>query len=118
MSRLNMPAEMIKRSLNDGFSGGEKKKNEILQMSLLEPKIMILDEIDSGLDVDALELVAKEAASVLQEGKGERSMVVITHYSRILRYIEPQHVHILSGGRIIESGGMELVQRIENKGYD
>jgi Fe-S cluster assembly ATP-binding protein len=118
MSRLNMPGEMIKRSLNDGFSGGEKKKNEILQMSLLEPKIMVLDEIDSGLDVDALELVAKEAVNVMQEGKGARSMIVITHYSRILKYIEPQHVHILSGGKITESGGMEIVHRVEANGYD
>lgn len=118
MARLNMQSEMIKRSLNDGFSGGEKKKNEILQMSLLEPKIMVLDEIDSGLDVDALELVAKEAVNVMHEGKGARSMVVITHYSRILKYIEPQHVHVLSGGKIIESGGMEIVHRIEASGYD
>ncbi len=118
MARLKMPGEMIKRSLNDGFSGGEKKKNEILQMALLEPKLMVLDEIDSGLDVDALELVAKEAVNVMREGNGSRSMVVITHYSRILKYIEPQHVHILSGGKIIESGGIEIVHRIESKGYD
>ncbi len=118
MGRLNMQSEMIKRSLNDGFSGGEKKKNEILQMALLEPKIMVLDEIDSGLDVDALELVAKEAVHVMREGNGARSMVVITHYSRILKYIEPQHVHVLAGGKIIESGGMEIVHRIEANGYD
>lgn len=118
MARLSMQSEMIKRSLNDGFSGGEKKKNEILQMALLEPKIMVLDEIDSGLDVDALELVAREAVNVMREGKGARSMVVITHYSRILKYIEPQHVHILSGGKIIESGGMQIVHRIETNGYD
>jgi Fe-S cluster assembly ATP-binding protein len=118
MARLNMQSEMIKRSLNEGFSGGEKKKNEILQMALLEPKIMVLDEIDSGLDVDALELVAKEAVNVMREGNGVRSMVVITHYSRILKYIEPQHVHVLAGGKIIESGGMEIVHRIEANGYD
>ncbi|MBV6493263.1 MAG: putative ATP-dependent transporter SufC [Turneriella sp.] len=114
MARLEMKPEMIQRSLNDGFSGGEKKKNEILQMTLLGPRLTILDEIDSGLDVDALELVAKEAVRNMNE---ERSMVVITHYSRILKYIKPTHVHVLSGGKIIESGGMEIVHRIEEKGY-
>jgi Fe-S cluster assembly ATP-binding protein len=87
-------------------------------MALLEPKIMVLDEIDSGLDVDALELVAKEAVNVLRAGNGSRSMIVITHYSRILKFIEPQQVHILSGGKIIETGGMEIVHRIESNGYD
>lgn len=114
MARLEMKPEMIQRSLNDGFSGGEKKKNEILQMTLLAPKLTILDEIDSGLDVDALELVAKEAVRNMDEN---RAMIVITHYSRILKYIQPTHVHVLSGGKIIESGGIDIVHRIESKGY-
>jgi Fe-S cluster assembly ATP-binding protein len=115
MARLDMKPEIfIKRSLNEGYSGGEKKKNEILQMALLEPKLMVLDEIDSGLDVDALELVAKEAVRSMKQ---ERTMIVITHYSRILKYIEPTHVHVLSGGKIVESGGMDIVHRIEEKGY-
>jgi len=117
MARLKMAPEMIKRSLNEGFSGGEKKKNEILQMTMLEPSLMVLDEIDSGLDVDALELVAHEAVRNMS-ADGQRAMVVITHYSRILKYIEPQHVHVLAGGKIIESGGIEIVHRIESKGYD
>lgn len=114
MARLDMKAEMIKRSLNEGFSGGEKKKNELLQMAMLEPKLMVLDEIDSGLDVDALEVVAKEAVRSMSP---EKTMIVITHYSRILKYIEPTHVHVLSGGKIIESGGIDIVHRIEEKGY-
>lgn len=117
MARLKMAPEMIKRSLNEGFSGGEKKKNEILQMTMLEPNLMVLDEIDSGLDVDALELVAHEAVRNM-ESDAARAMVVITHYSRILKYIEPQHVHVLASGKIIESGGIEIVHRIESKGYD
>ncbi len=115
MARLDMKAEMIKRSLNEGFSGGEKKKNEILQMAMLAPNLMVLDEIDSGLDVDALEVVAKEAVNSMS---GDRTMIVITHYSRILKYITPTHVHVLSGGKIIESGGIDIVHRIEEKGYD
>jgi Fe-S cluster assembly ATP-binding protein len=115
MARLDMKAEMIKRSLNEGFSGGEKKKNEILQMAMLAPNLMVLDEIDSGLDVDALEVVAKEAVKAMSE---DRTMIVITHYSRILKYITPTHVHVLSGGKIIESGGIDIVHRIEEKGYD
>jgi len=114
MARLDMKAEMIKRSLNEGFSGGEKKKNELLQMAMLGPKLMVLDEIDSGLDVDALEVVAKEAVRGMT---AEKTMIVITHYSRILKYIEPTHVHVLSGGKIIESGGIDIVHRIEEKGY-
>ena len=115
MSRLDMKAEMIKRSLNEGFSGGEKKKNEILQMAMLEPRLMVLDEIDSGLDVDALEVTAREAVKTMT---ADRGMVVITHYSRILKYITPTRVHVLSGGKIIESGGVDIVHRIEERGYD
>jgi Fe-S cluster assembly ATP-binding protein len=115
MGRLEMKPEMIKRSLNEGFSGGEKKKNELLQMAMLEPHLMVLDEIDSGLDVDALELVAKEA---VRTKSPERAMVVITHYSRILKFIKPDHVHILSTGKIIESGGFEIAERIEKSGYE
>lgn len=122
MARLDMKPEMIKRSLNEGFSGGEKKKNEILQMAMLQPKLMVLDEIDSGLDVDALEVAAKEAVRTVESGAAadgaKPAMVVITHYSRILKYIQPTHVHVLSAGKIIESGGIDIVHRIEEKGYD
>lgn len=119
MARLDMKAEMIKRSLNEGFSGGEKKKNEILQMVMLEPKLMVLDEIDSGLDVDALEVSAREAVATMHGDSGVgRGMIVITHYSRILKYITPTSVHVLSGGKIIESGGIDIVHRIEASGYD
>jgi len=115
MERLDMKPEMIKRALNEGFSGGEKKKNEILQMVMLDPSLVILDEIDSGLDVDALEKVATEVRRFISN---EKSLILITHYSRILKYIEPQFVHILSGGKIIESGDLKLAKRIEEKGYE
>jgi len=118
MARLDMKSEMIKRSLNEGFSGGEKKKNEILQMALLAPRLMVLDEIDSGLDVDALEFTAREAMRIVTEKDAGRAMIVITHYSRILKYIAPNRVHILSSGRIVESGGIEIANRIEERGYE
>ncbi|MCS6971958.1 MAG: Fe-S cluster assembly ATPase SufC [Leptospiraceae bacterium] len=117
LKELGMPEEMVRRSLNEGFSGGEKKKNEILQMAMLEPRLMVLDEIDSGLDVDALELVARCALRVFEDKRSERSLVVITHYSRILRYIKPQYVHVLADGKIVESGGIAVAERIEEKGY-
>ncbi len=112
---LNVSEEMLKRPLNVGFSGGEKKRNEILQMALLEPKLAVLDETDSGLDIDALKLVA-EGVNALRSP--ERSMIVITHYQRLLSYIVPDHVHILAGGRIVRSGGKELALELEEVGYE
>jgi Fe-S cluster assembly ATP-binding protein len=111
---LNMTDEMLKRAVNVGFSGGEKKRNEILQMAVLEPKLAVLDETDSGLDIDALKVVA-EGVNALR-GPG-RSMLVITHYQRLLDYIVPDHVHILAGGRIVRSGGKDLALELEEKGY-
>ncbi len=112
---LNIDDDMLKRPLNVGFSGGEKKRNEILQMALLEPKLAILDETDSGLDIDALRLVS-EGVNALRSP--ERSMLVITHYQRLLTYIVPDHVHILAKGRIVRSGGKELAQELEEVGYE
>ncbi|MEM9751609.1 MAG: Fe-S cluster assembly ATPase SufC [Pseudomonadota bacterium] len=112
---LKVPQEMLKRPLNVGFSGGEKKRMEILQMALLEPRFAILDETDSGLDIDALKIVA-EGVNALRSP--ERGMLVITHYQRLLDYITPDHVHILAGGRIIKSGGKDLALELEADGYD
>lgn len=111
---LQIDAEMLKRPVNVGFSGGEKKRNEILQMAMLEPKLCILDETDSGLDVDAMKLVS-EGVNALRDGK--RSFIVITHYQRLLDHIKPDVVHIMSNGRIIKSGGPELALEVENNGY-
>ncbi len=111
---LNINAEMLKRPVNVGFSGGEKKRNEILQMAMLEPKMCILDETDSGLDVDAMKLVA-EGVNALRDGK--RSFLVITHYQRLLDHIKPDFVHIMANGRIIKTGGPELAIEVENNGY-
>jgi Fe-S cluster assembly ATP-binding protein len=104
----------MNRSLNEGFSGGEKKRNEILQMAVLEPKLAILDETDSGLDIDALRIVA---AGVNSLRSPERAMVVVTHYQRLLNYIVPDFVHVLVDGRIVRSGGKELALELEEKGY-
>ena len=112
---LNVSEEMLKRALNVGFSGGEKKRLEILQMSLFEPKLAMLDETDSGLDIDALKLVA-EGVNVLRSP--ERAMLVITHYQRLLDYIVPDRIHVLAKGRIIAEGGKELALELEAKGYD
>ena len=112
--RLNVTQEMLRRPLNVGFSGGEKKRNEILQMALLEPSLCVLDETDSGLDIDALRVVAE---GVNQLRSPERSMLVITHYQRLLNYIVPDFVHVLSAGRIVRSGGKELALELEDKGY-
>lgn len=112
---LKIENDMLKRSVNVGFSGGEKKRNEVLQMALLEPKLAVLDETDSGLDIDALKLVA-EGVNALRNP--ERSMIVITHYQRLLNYIVPDFVHVLSGGRIIKSGDKTLAERLEKEGYD
>lgn len=112
---LKMDFDMLKRPLNVGFSGGEKKRMEILQMALLEPSLLILDETDSGLDIDALKIVA-EGVNALRGP--ERSMLVITHYQRLLDYIKPDRVHVLAGGRIVASGGPELALELEAEGYD
>ena len=111
---LRIDAEMLKRSINVGFSGGEKKRNEILQMAVLEPKFCILDETDSGLDIDAMKLVAQGVNALRSP---ERSFLVITHYQRLLNHIVPDVVHIMADGRIVESGGPELAQRVEAEGY-
>ncbi len=111
---LKIDADMLKRPVNVGFSGGEKKRNEILQMAMLEPKLCVLDETDSGLDVDAMKLVA-EGVNALRSA--ERSFLVITHYQRLLDHIKPDFVHIMADGRIIKSGGPELALEVENNGY-
>ncbi len=111
---LKIDADMLKRPVNVGFSGGEKKRNEILQMAMLEPKMCVLDETDSGLDVDAMKLVA-EGVNALRDGK--RSFLVITHYQRLLDHIKPDVVHIMANGKIIKSGGPELALEVENNGY-
>jgi Fe-S cluster assembly ATP-binding protein len=111
---LNIDAEMLKRPVNVGFSGGEKKRNEILQMAMLEPKMCILDETDSGLDVDAMKLVA-EGVNALRSP--DRAFLVITHYQRLLDHIRPDVVHIMADGRIVQSGGPDLALEVENSGY-
>ena len=111
---LDIDQSMLKRSLNEGFSGGEKKRNEIFKMALLEPKLAILDETDSGLDIDALKLVANGVNAMRSP---DRAFIVVTHYQRLLTYIVPDFVHVLSGGRIVKSGGKELALELEAKGY-
>ena len=111
---LKIDAEMLKRPVNVGFSGGEKKRNEILQMAMLEPKMCILDETDSGLDVDAMKLVAEGVNSLRNVGRG---FLVITHYQRLLDHIKPDVVHIMAEGRIVKTGGPELALEVENNGY-
>jgi Fe-S cluster assembly ATP-binding protein len=113
--KLFMSDEMIKRPVNVGFSGGEKKRNEVLQMAMLKPRLAILDETDSGLDIDALKLVAGGVNALRAP---DRSFLVITHYQRLLDYIRPDHVHVLAGGRIVKSGGPELAHELEAQGYD
>ncbi len=115
MNAIEMDESLLKRSLNDGFSGGEKKRNEILQMTLLEPKLAILDETDSGLDIDALRIVAD---GVNQLRSPDRSFIVVTHYQRLLNHIVPDFVHVLSGGRIVASGDKSLALKLEEEGYD
>ncbi|MGI8526757.1 MAG: Fe-S cluster assembly ATPase SufC [Pseudolabrys sp.] len=113
-AKLNIDQDMLRRAVNVGFSGGEKKRNEILQMAMLEPKLAVLDETDSGLDIDALKLVAD---GVNRLRSPDRSMIVITHYQRLLNYIVPDVVHVLSKGRVVKSGGKELALELEAKGY-
>ncbi len=112
---VGMRDEFLDRSLNVGFSGGEKKRNEILQMAVLEPKLAILDELDSGLDVDALRIVGEAVTALKSPGK---AILLITHYQRLLDHIPASHIHILQGGRIVKSGGPELAREVESRGYD
>ena len=116
MAALEMDQAFAERNVNEGFSGGEKKRHEILQLALLRPKIAILDETDSGLDVDALRVVSAGVNRVQEAGT--TGTLLITHYTRILRYIQPQHVHVMFDGRIVEQGGPELAQVLEDKGYE
>ena len=113
--KLGMSDEMVKRAVNVGFSGGEKKRNEVLQMAMLKPRLAILDETDSGLDIDALKVVSSGINALRAP---DRSFLVITHYQRLLDHIPPDHVHVLAGGRIVKSGGPELAHQLEAEGYD
>jgi Fe-S cluster assembly ATP-binding protein len=115
MKLVEMDQALANRSLNEGFSGGEKKRNEILQMAVLDPVLALLDETDSGLDIDALRVVANGVNALR---RGDRAMIVITHYQRLLNYIVPDFVHVLFDGRIIKSGKKELALELERKGYD
>ena len=115
MKLLEMDAGFLDRSVNDGFSGGEKKRNEILQMAILEPKLSILDETDSGLDIDALRVVAGGVNQLLT---ADNACVLVTHYQRLLNYIAPDYVHVMDSGRIIKTGGKELALELESRGYD
>ena len=115
MDLLEMNRKFTARAVNEGFSGGEKKRNEILQMMMLEPKYCIMDETDSGLDIDALKVVSKGVNAMRSEGRG---MLLITHYQRLLDYITPDHVHVMSEGRIVKSGGADLAHELEAHGYD
>jgi Fe-S cluster assembly ATP-binding protein len=115
MQVLHMPEDLLKRSVNEGFSGGEKKRNEIFQMAVMEPKLCILDETDSGLDIDAMKAVADGVNALRSK---DRAMIVITHYQRLLNHIVPDFVHVLSEGRIVKTGGKELALELEAHGYD
>jgi Fe-S cluster assembly ATP-binding protein len=115
MKLVQMNEDLLSRSVNEGFSGGEKKRNEVFQMTILEPKLAILDETDSGLDIDALKIVADGVNSLRNK---DRAFIVVTHYQRLLNYIKPDYVHVLGKGKIIKSGGPELAIELEEKGYD
>ena len=117
MKRLGMDSSFVDRYLNEGFSGGEKKRNEIMQMAILEPEVAILDETDSGLDIDALRIVAAGIREVRKE-RPKMGIVLITHYQRLLDYIEPDFVHVLWNGKIVRSGDKTLAYELEEKGYD
>jgi len=114
LSELEMPIEFLNRDLNQGFSGGEKKRNEILQMLLLDPKLIILDELDSGLDIDAIKIICEAITKNLSKNAG---IIIITHYPRILNYLKPDFVHIMREGKIIKTGNMELIEFLEKEGY-
>jgi Fe-S cluster assembly ATP-binding protein len=116
MDQLAMDPAFAERNVNEGFSGGEKKRSELLQLELLRPKIAVLDEIDSGLDVDALKVVSDGINRV--RSSGDTGVMLITHYTRILRYVKPDHVHVFAGGRIVERGGAELAESLEAEGYE
>lgn len=116
VEKLKMNKDMIHRGINEGFSGGERKKNEILQMYILKPSVVMLDEIDSGLDVDSLKIVGNSVMDYYKEKKP--AILLVTHYQRLLDYIKPDYVHIMNGGKIIKSGDASLVQKIEEEGYD
>jgi Fe-S cluster assembly ATP-binding protein len=115
MKLMHMDESLLNRGVNEGFSGGEKKRNEILQMAVLEPALALLDETDSGLDIDALRVVANGVTSLR---RADRAIVMVTHYQRLLEYIEPDRVHVLSGGRILKSGDKSLALELEKRGYD
>jgi Fe-S cluster assembly ATP-binding protein len=115
MKALDMDPGLLERSVNDGFSGGEKKRNEILQMALLEPRLAILDETDSGLDIDALRVVAGGVSRLITP---DNAVVLVTHYQRMLNYIVPDYVHVMQGGRIVKTGGKALAEELEARGYD
>ena len=117
MDKLDMDSAFADRYLNEGFSGGEKKRNEILQMALLEPDFAVLDETDSGLDIDALQVVAKGVNEIRKE-RPDMGVLTITHYQRLLDHLQPDQVHILVDGKIIESGGFELVEKLDSQGYE
>jgi Fe-S cluster assembly ATP-binding protein len=116
MADLQIDPAFAQRNLNEGFSGGEKKRHEILQLEMLKPKIAVLDETDSGLDIDALKVVS-EGVNRFREG-GETGVLLITHYTRILRYVKPDFVHVFSAGRVVEEGGSELADLLESEGYE
>jgi Fe-S cluster assembly ATP-binding protein len=116
MTELQIDSSFAQRNLNEGFSGGEKKRHEILQLEMLKPKIAVLDETDSGLDIDALKVVS-EGINRFREG-GETGVLLITHYTRILRYVKPDFVHVFAGGRVVEEGGSELAELLESEGYE
>ena len=116
MQRLAIDPAFAERSVNEGFSGGEKKRHEVLQLELLKPRIAVLDETDSGLDVDALKVVSEGINRVRESG--DVGVLLITHYTRILRYVQPEHVHVFVNGRIVEEGGRELADQLESEGYE
>ena len=117
MEKLDIDTSFADRYLNEGFSGGEKKRNEILQMAILEPDFAVLDETDSGLDIDALQTVANGVNQIRKE-HSEMGVLTITHYQRLLDHLEPDYVHILIDGKIVESGGFELVEKLDSQGYE
>jgi Fe-S cluster assembly ATP-binding protein len=118
MEMLGMDKAFATRFVNDGFSGGEKKRCEILQMAVLQPKLAVLDETDSGLDIDALKIVSQGVNKIKEEGTPKPGVVVITHYNRILDYLKPDFVHVFADGRILKTGGSELAHELEERGYD
>jgi Fe-S cluster assembly ATP-binding protein len=115
LKKLKIPTEFLNRDLNQGFSGGEKKRNEILQMLLLEPELIILDELDSGLDMDAIKIICE---TIINNLSSKTSLIIITHYPRILNYLKPDYVHIMRNGKIIKTGNLQLIEDLEKQGYE